>query len=222
MNQRRSAKLAPVATKLRNPKMAKILNCAEREFAARGYSATPLHRIAAAAKVNQALINYYFGSKQQLYQAVFHRRGVALSQKRLDLLEALEKSTNAQLAVEDLVSSFLRPAISMLYGESSAKDFLRLQARLQNEPKEIAARLRASVYDTTTRAYIERFKLALPHINSNAIVWRMTMMIGAYLYVVADPYRLEQLSDGACNVSDQEEVLRQLSTFLAGGFRSPI
>jgi len=40
---------------------------------------TPLQKIAKGAKVNQALISYYFGSKEKLYQAVFLRRGLIRS-----------------------------------------------------------------------------------------------------------------------------------------------
>jgi hypothetical protein len=108
----------------------------------------------------------------------------------------------------------------MMYQGSNRKDFLRLQARLQNEPKEITGKLRAIVYDEATRRYIERFKATLnPHIDPKAIVWRMVAMIGAYLYVVSDPSRLEQLSNGLCDAKDQDEVIRQLSTFFTGGFK---
>jgi AcrR family transcriptional regulator len=209
---------APV---LRNAVMERILDCAEREFAAHGYTATPLHRIAAAAKVNQALINYYFRSKEKLYLAVFLRRGLELTRERLRLLEQLESRT-APPTVEDLIQCFLGPAIQLMYRQKDGKAFLRLQARLQSEPKETTARLRATVYDEATRRYIDKFQAALPSVDRRTIVWRMVMMIGAYLYIVSDPYRLVQLSDGACNVSDQEEVMRQLSAFMTGGFGHPI
>jgi AcrR family transcriptional regulator len=221
MNKRRSTKLAPAATELRNPKMEKILNCAEREFAAHGYSATPLRKIAAAARVNQALLIYYFGSKEKLYQAVFMRRGLELTHKRLQLLEELEENSDKPLTVEALVASFLLPAVSM-YQQKDGRDFLKLQARLQSEPKEITAKLRATVYDKATRIYIEKFKMALPHIDPKAMVWRMTMMIGAYLYVISDPNRLEQLSDGACTADDEAQVIHQFSTFFTGGFKYPM
>jgi AcrR family transcriptional regulator len=221
MGNRTSAGAAG-ATVLRNPRMEKILNCAERQFSSRGYTATPLRMIAAAAKVNQALIIYYFGSKEKLYQAVFLRRGLELTQKRLRLLEELEVSKHGALTVEDLVRSFLYPAVQMLRQKNDGRDFLRLQARLQSEPSEITSKLRAAVYDKATRAYIEKFKAALPHIDARAMVWRMTMMIGAYLYVVSDPTRLEQLSDGACDASDQDEMLRQFLSFFTGGFKSQL
>jgi AcrR family transcriptional regulator len=217
MNKLASVRLAAVGPDIRNAKMERILNCAEKEFAARGYSATPLHKIAARAKVNQALISYYFGSKEKLYQAIFLRRGLELTRERLRLLDELQ-SRSVPPTVEDLIKSFLVPAISMMYQSDDRRNFLRLQARLQNEPKELTAKLRAIVYDDATRRYIEAFKLALPQVDAKAIVWRMVMMIGAYLYIVSDESRLEQLSSGLCNARDQEEVIRQISTFLTGGF----
>jgi hypothetical protein len=49
----------------------------------------------------------------------------------------------------------------------------------------------------------------------------MVMMIGAYLYIVSDESRLEQLSGGLCDARDQREAIRQISTFLTGGFTTP-
>ena len=42
-------------------------------FAAHGFSAAPLRQVAALAKVNQALLFHYFGSKEGLYLAVLER-----------------------------------------------------------------------------------------------------------------------------------------------------
>ena len=222
MSRSSSTKPSAAGTELRNPKMERILNCAEKEFAAHGYSDTPLHRIAAIAKVNQALVSYYFNSKEQLYRAVFLRRGVELTRERLRLLDELESRESEPPTVEELVTSFVVPAISLRYQGNDRRNFLRLQARLQNEPREITAKLRATVYDEATRRYIESFKRALPDIDPAAIVFRMVMMIGAYLYVVSDPNRLEQLSDGHCDAEDQAEVIRQVCAFLTGGFKYPL
>lgn len=47
-----------------------ILNAAKKEFAQRGYSGARMSSIAKRAGVNQALIHYYFSSKEKLYQEV--------------------------------------------------------------------------------------------------------------------------------------------------------
>ncbi|MDR3196287.1 MAG: TetR/AcrR family transcriptional regulator [Planctomycetaceae bacterium] len=49
----------------------RIIEAAGPIFAQKGFAATTVREICAAAKVNQAAINYYFGSKESLYKEVF-------------------------------------------------------------------------------------------------------------------------------------------------------
>ncbi|HKV26860.1 MAG TPA: TetR/AcrR family transcriptional regulator [Candidatus Acidoferrales bacterium] len=58
--------------KLENPETARrILAAAEQIFAARGLAGARTEAIARAARVNKAMLYYYFGSKERLYRAVF-------------------------------------------------------------------------------------------------------------------------------------------------------
>ncbi len=52
---------------------AAILDAAEQLFGERGYAATTIKQIGAAAGVNSALLYYYFADKEQLYRAVLER-----------------------------------------------------------------------------------------------------------------------------------------------------
>ena len=51
----------------------RILDAAEILFAERGFAETSLRTITSAAGVNLAAVNYHFGSKKALIQAVFVR-----------------------------------------------------------------------------------------------------------------------------------------------------
>ena len=51
----------------------RILDAAEVEFAAHGFVETSLRTITTKAKVNLAAVNYHFGSKKGLIQAVTDR-----------------------------------------------------------------------------------------------------------------------------------------------------
>ncbi|MEN0068127.1 MAG: TetR/AcrR family transcriptional regulator [Myxococcota bacterium] len=53
-----------------------ILDAAEECFAAFGFRATTIRKVAQTAELNKGLIHHYFGSKDSLYQAVV-RRAVA-------------------------------------------------------------------------------------------------------------------------------------------------
>ncbi len=54
-------------------KQEKILNAAEKLFAESGYNGTTTRAIAKKAKVNIAMLSYYFGGKEQLLHAVIER-----------------------------------------------------------------------------------------------------------------------------------------------------
>lgn len=65
-------------TAMRKPKApeanrARILAAATAEFALGGYDGASMDAIAARTRTTRALINYYFGSKERLYQAVLER-----------------------------------------------------------------------------------------------------------------------------------------------------
>ncbi|MFZ0212082.1 MAG: TetR/AcrR family transcriptional regulator [Candidatus Acidiferrales bacterium] len=58
--------------KVDNPETARrILSAAERVFAADGLAGARTEQIARAARVNKAMLYYYFDSKEKLYRAVF-------------------------------------------------------------------------------------------------------------------------------------------------------
>jgi AcrR family transcriptional regulator len=51
---------------------ARLVAAAAAEFAARGFAGASVDRIAAAAKVNKAMIYYHFRSKAALYREILH------------------------------------------------------------------------------------------------------------------------------------------------------
>ena len=66
-----------------------ILDAAEVDFSQRGYAGTSLKDVAALCGVTQALITYYFGTKQQLFEQVFLRRAAVVSAERVQRLNDL-------------------------------------------------------------------------------------------------------------------------------------
>jgi AcrR family transcriptional regulator len=51
-----------------------ILDVAERVFAELGYDGASTRLISGEARVNMAMLNYYFGSKEGVFLAIFERR----------------------------------------------------------------------------------------------------------------------------------------------------
>jgi AcrR family transcriptional regulator len=88
----------------------RIIKAAARIFAEHGYEGASIRTIVANADVNQAAINYHFGSKEGLYRAV-------LSGALQVLLEADESSTTPQAlpreaALRAFIGRQLRPMLA--------------------------------------------------------------------------------------------------------------
>jgi len=68
-----------------NEKQLQILQVAETLFADKGFDGTSIRDIAKEAKINIAMVSYYFGSKEQLLEAIILNRATAIK-LQLDIL----------------------------------------------------------------------------------------------------------------------------------------
>jgi hypothetical protein len=102
----------------------------------------------------------------------------------------------------------------------SGRAFIRLQARLHTEPPEVSYKLRNLAYNESTGVYVQALRRVLPGLPEKDLYWRVTLMIGAYLYAFSDSHRLEVLAKDICNPSDPVEVLEQLTCFVVGGLQA--
>src|SRR5882757_5260871 len=67
-----------------------IINKAVELFAAKGFEGTSIRDLATAADVNVAMVNYYFGTKEKLFDAIIERKA---NNSRGDLEELVKDKT---------------------------------------------------------------------------------------------------------------------------------
>ncbi|TRX75175.1 TetR/AcrR family transcriptional regulator [Pseudomonas mangiferae] len=192
-----------------------ILDAAERLFANLGYAGTTLREVSHEAKVTQALINYYFGSKFGLFEEVFLRRGAAISLERMENLERLRADGQVP-TVRDIVEAFLLPT-AILRTTEQGRHFLRLQARLHTEPPQISYDLRTKAYGNSTQRYVEALQEAIPGLPDLDANWRITLMIGSYLYAFSDTHRMEDRLPNTFDPDDWKSLIDQVARFVVGG-----
>lgn len=198
-----------------------ILDAAELIFADEGFAGSKMRDIANRAGVNQALIRYYFGSKEDLFDEVYRRRGALLSGRRHVLLdEVLARPTS--LRVEDIVLAYLAPQWEMKHSGPAGAAFVGLQARLHAEPAEHSFRLRREVYDSSVKRFVNEIALLTPDIPKDIISLRMAFLVGTYLFMLNDLGRLNDLTDGQLGVVGKDEMLKHLAAFLTAGLRAPV
>ncbi len=92
----------------------RILDAAEDLFIEYGYEAMSLRQITSRAEVNLAAVNYHFGSKETLLQAMLARRLDRLNDERLALLTRAEAEwPDGQLTCEHVLGAMFIPALAI-------------------------------------------------------------------------------------------------------------
>src|SRR6202521_5752648 len=114
----------------------RILDAAEQLFMEHGFEATSLRSLTTAASVNLAAVNYHFGSKEELFEAVLTRRLDPMNQERIELLEKTEREAGGRpLSCETILFAMLIPALRLARDERrGGKNFLRLLGRASADP----------------------------------------------------------------------------------------
>jgi AcrR family transcriptional regulator len=119
-NAAATAPIEAITAKVRPDRRQNILDASQRLFARYGFHAVTIRQIAAEAKVPLALVGYYFGQKQELYDAIFAHWSGTVAQRSVDLSEALTAEKGQQL--QRIVSAMVVPVVRMrgsAQGESS-------------------------------------------------------------------------------------------------------
>src|SRR5712664_2084310 len=109
----------------------RILDAAELLFMEHGFEATSLRQLTSAAGVNLAAVNYHFGSKEELFQAVLTRRLDPMNHDRIELLQKVEREAAGKaLSCVKILFAMLIPALRLARDERrGGKNFLRLVGR---------------------------------------------------------------------------------------------
>ena len=200
----------------------RILATAEQLFAEGGVATTSLRTITSLARVNLAAVNYHFGSKEALIEAVYERRLGPLNRARLRNLDLLEARAEPP-AVAELVEAFVGPIVD--FSARDAKEglvFMRLLAQTYSEATQHFRKLFAREYAGVIKRYRAALARALPQLSTAELEWRLQFMVGAVNHAVADTVYLRLLAADSAT-PDLKGAARELVPFIVAGLqaRSP-
>jgi len=224
----KTSKSIPAARRGRGPRLAgaadtrrRILDAAELLFAERGFHAVSVRDITTAAGVDVALINYHFGSKQLLFEAVFMRRAELLNAERLRRLEAVVARAGSGAApIEDIIDAFTHPLLDRSErGDPGWKAYFALIAQVNNS-KEFGGLMMTRYFDPVVHAFIGALRRAMPDCNERDLYWSYHFLSGALTLTFAETGRIDNLSRGLCRSNDLDSVHERMVPFIAAGFRA--
>lgn len=212
----------------------KILDAAEELFSEEGFAATSIRAITTRAGVNLAALNYHFGSKDGLIDAVFERRIGALNRERTRLLDEVESKPSREgvISLEGILEAFLSPAIRLASDpERGGKVFMRLMGRAHIEPGDFFKKVIAKQFEELFHRFNAAFQKVLPHLPPEELYWRIHFVVGAMAFTMSNKLALrymetfrkegEQVAEA---ILDPEAgvVLARLVSFTAAGLRAEV
>ena len=220
-----AGEVIPIGDRLPAATKDRLVDAAEALFLEHGFEAASLRAITTAAGVNLAAVNYHFGSKEELFQAVLTRRLDPMNQQRLALLTRFEEE-HAPDAVpcERILAALFTPALELARDpHRGGSNFLRLLGRAYADPAPFVRQFLSAQYATMIARFKQAFGRALPQLPSRELSWRLHFMMGALSYTLAGTDALKLIAELSPGVEPNDELLlKRLAPFLLAGLTAPL
>ena len=204
--------------KVRPDRRQNILDASQRLFGRYGYHAVTIRQIALEAKVPLALVGYYFGQKQELYDAIFAHWSSTVAQRSVDLRDALAQTGGERL--QRIVSAMVVPIVRLRASAQGESYALFVTRGLTQQGVEDDRAIREYI-DPVAAEYIAALQGALadefPGFTHAQAAWGFQFALGALLHYLSDQ-RVERLSNGV-NAAGDPAVEPQLVAFIMHGLR---
>ena len=202
---------------------ARILDTAETLFAEAGPAAVTLRSIAAAG-VNVAAVNYYFGSKERLFEEMFLRRIVPLNNERLARLAACTDAADGTPMLEDIVTAYVMPALLLAETANPNARAIVVQyslGRVLAMPE--VNRMLVRYYARVREAFVAAIQRAVPHLAPHEVVWRYYWIGGSVMVALAVPpgtiEAVDAAADSAAETATHGTMPANLIAFLVQGIQ---
>lgn len=200
-----------------------ILDAAEKLFAVEGFHKSSIRAITREAGVNLASVNYYFGSKEALLEAVFERRLAPINSLRIQKLNTL-MAGGATPELREVLRAFIVP----FFISFDCSVGLRHIASLVN--------MSLSAADSTVRntfvaqmqpafdAFFKALGCAMPHMPHDSIVWKTHFFLGGFTHTIRISLMQDQskamMPHGLPEKINSEDLVDMMVAFFAAGMEA--
>ena len=148
----------------------RLLATAEELFATRGIDAVSVRDITEAADANTASINYHFGSKRGLIDAIVERRAEALGRRRAELLDELEGTEPVDLRA--VTRAMVLPTAELVHDDPTGRFYVSFLAALGDHPELMPA---LDAFEPATERYLRALARATPELPAKVRVLRFAV-----------------------------------------------
>ena len=195
----------------------RILDAAERVFGTHGFDGTTLRSIVKDAGVNLALVNYHFGSKEKLYQAVVARMAQPIIEHQLAALKQLEVSEEAP-SLEAVLKALIQSCMCYLLNDKQlGLERAKFFARYYMEPPPVQELVEREFFVTDAR-FLDMLQRALPEQSRIQLSWKFDAVISLMVLAITQIGRPNSLIRSSSE-ADIEVASSELIAFAAYGMQ---
>lgn len=204
----------------------RVISAATHLFAEKGMDNVSLRELTTEAGVNLAAVNYHFGGKEALCEAVLDSLSGSVNERRLRRLRGVLDAAelNSQLpTLEDILDTFTEPYLGPDQGGEGAL-LAQLVLKHRVAPTEMTTRVIRKHFDPVAREYVLAFAKACPEVDPGAFYWRYMFMAGTVILTSTDrsrTNRISTISNGQYDASDPGALHRSLMQFLVAAIKAP-
>ncbi|GIC76622.1 TetR/AcrR family transcriptional regulator [Moritella sp. F3] len=199
----------------------RILDAAESLFAEHGFSDTSLRLITTRASVNLASVNYHFGSKKELIQAVIARHLELFMPLLNEKLTALCTQTEKP-SLLDVFNCFVDPLLAL---EQQSKNgtviFMQLLGRSYTDEQGHLRWYTTTHYGEVLANITKALLKANPALSSQELFWRLHFTLGTAVFTMGSSGALMDIAKADFNQDiDVEGLIRKVIPYLASGMNT--
>lgn len=200
----------------------RIILAAERLFAERGIDDVSMRQITeAAGQKNASALNYHFGSRHALVEAVFAYRMGALDAHRSTLLDAVEADGRADDLLT-LIHLLAQPLADQMDERMGENDYLSFFSQVIANPDLRYREMVSGKYDhalVRINAHIIRL---LRHLPENTVRQRLTVVTATSIHALCDFQHHMRQSSGGWTRDELERFMVNLCDMIAGSLTAPV
>jgi len=195
----------------------RLLTAAGRLFADAGLEATSVRQLAREAGVNIAAVNYYFGSKENLYLEVFREQCRKMRERNRDfevLVEDGERPLTPDEAGE-AIRRFIAATMDSLLGQRESERLFGLMVREMSQPTTAMEMVLSEIVGPRHRTLVSLVEKACPSLagRPEATLHALSIVGQCLYYRLCSPVALRLIKRRGMTPSLVETLAEHIAAF---------
>lgn len=201
---------------------ANIVRAAETLFAEQGFADTTVRQITTRADVNLAAVNYHFGSKKGLIQAVAEKFIGPLCQNIEDSLDQRTSANDKSVSIEELLEILMRALLGVNRDNDHALSvFMRLLDLAYMKHQEDLRDFLIDRYGSRLQRFFALIRQDSAPMEDDEFFWRLHFLLGSITFTLSNFHTLHDIErQEFASGAEVERILHRMIPVLAAGMQA--